>query len=500
MSSKLLLSKFRSRLVLPPDTTRRTFLRKVLQVSANSAGVVGIVSMLTSCSSSTTTNRSIIGNIASNIASNEEAKRIAADAFIWGVPLVIMSRTRLRTMFQTVDGRPAVINTLRHQRRLVDWRRRAVVMPNNDTLYSTAWLDLSAGPLVLSVPQLMGKTDRYFSFQLIDWYTNTVGYVGTRSTGKVASSTLIVGPGWQGVAPESMRLLRCPTNQAWLLGRVLADDPADFSGVHQLQNGCQLQPLNIASYVAPLVARPATILNTQTPADGGLYFFDEVERELKMNPAPTADAAIVARMKKIGIGNVSLPSTFLTSHSLDASAIEGLNEANLMLNATAAKNTGKAGWIYEEVGSYGTNYLLRAQTARSGLGALTSEEAKYFMLFTAPSGEPITGRAGYQLTIDFKKLPPIDGFWSLAVYSARDFFPVEAAIDRFSISNRTPGIVMDANGAFTIDIAAEKPPRGIANWLPAPLEECMLVFRVYVASASYVTFARVLPEIQMLTR
>ena len=42
------------------------------------------------------------------------------------------------------------------------------------------------------------RTDRYFSFQLIDMYTHNFDYLGTRSTGNQGGSYMITGPGWLG--------------------------------------------------------------------------------------------------------------------------------------------------------------------------------------------------------------------------------------------------------------------------------------------------------------
>jgi len=45
-------------------------------------------------------------------------------------------------------------NHFQHATQLADWRSDAVVSPNNDTLYSLAWLDLEDQPLVLTLPSI----------------------------------------------------------------------------------------------------------------------------------------------------------------------------------------------------------------------------------------------------------------------------------------------------------------------------------------------------------
>ena len=47
------------------------------------------------------------------------------------------------------------LNRFRHIAQLADHRARAVTTPNNDTFYSSAWLDLSRVPLLRTLPALL---------------------------------------------------------------------------------------------------------------------------------------------------------------------------------------------------------------------------------------------------------------------------------------------------------------------------------------------------------
>jgi hypothetical protein len=95
------------------------------------------------------------------------------DAEVWGLPLVIMSHLRdlLACLFR--------VNVLDNATRLAGPNSTSVADPNDDTLYSTAFLDLRAGPQLLSVPSMRG---RYVDFQLLDMYTNTIADVGVLPT------------------------------------------------------------------------------------------------------------------------------------------------------------------------------------------------------------------------------------------------------------------------------------------------------------------------------
>ena len=78
------------------------------------------------------------------------------------------------------NPRRVPVNSFAHRRTLADHRHRMLTTPNNDTLYSSAVMDLSAGPVALAVPAF-GR--RYHSIAFLDAYTNAFAYIGTRSNG-----------------------------------------------------------------------------------------------------------------------------------------------------------------------------------------------------------------------------------------------------------------------------------------------------------------------------
>ncbi len=88
-----------------------------------------------------------------------EARELAEEAYIFGYPLVLMDVTReVMTAAPRPEGLRAPVNQFAHMRAFPDPSFTAVVSPNADTLYSSAWLDLAREPVVLTLPD-MG--DRY---------------------------------------------------------------------------------------------------------------------------------------------------------------------------------------------------------------------------------------------------------------------------------------------------------------------------------------------------
>jgi hypothetical protein len=96
-----------------------------------------------------------------------------------------------------------------------DHQFRLVVRPNCDTLYSSAWIDLSNEPIVLSVP---GMGDRYYVMPFMDAWTNVFAYVGTRTTGNDPGHYMVFGPNWKGNLPDGVEKIQSPTNMTWLIG------------------------------------------------------------------------------------------------------------------------------------------------------------------------------------------------------------------------------------------------------------------------------------------
>jgi hypothetical protein len=112
---------------------------------------------------------------------------------------------------------------------------------NRDTLYVFGWLDLSAGPQVLQVPD-MGS--RYYSVQLTDPTKNTnFAYVGTRTTGTAEGGYLITGPGWTGQVPSGMTRISSPNNAVLVAGRVFVEDESGVPEAYALAQKVNLTPL-----------------------------------------------------------------------------------------------------------------------------------------------------------------------------------------------------------------------------------------------------------------
>jgi len=174
-----------------------------------------------------------------NVAAEAQAKEKQAleagvEAVVYGLPLVIMDITRLKTSnVARPESFAAPVNQFVNVREFPDASFRDVVRANVDTLYSSAWLDLSKEPIVLSVPDTKG---RYYLMPMIDAWTNIFASPGKRTTGTKPGHFAISGPGWSGALPGGVTELKSPTNMVWIIGRTQTNGPQDYAAVHAIQD------------------------------------------------------------------------------------------------------------------------------------------------------------------------------------------------------------------------------------------------------------------------
>jgi len=125
-----------------------------------------------------------------------------------------------------------------HGRELVGPDFTAVVRPNNDTLYSSTFINLEDGPLILTVPETGA---RYYSVQFLDPMTEVYAVVSRRTHGGGGGTYAILPPGYSGDAPDTDDVIEAPDNRAWVLVRFLIDGEHDLAAVHTLQDQLSLE-------------------------------------------------------------------------------------------------------------------------------------------------------------------------------------------------------------------------------------------------------------------
>lgn len=415
---------------------------------------------------------------------------LALEAYAYFYPLVTMEMTRrVITNAASVEGTHGPMGHLIKLREYPDASFRDVTAPNADTLYTTAFLDVSKEPWLVSLPDF---ADRYALFPMLDGWTTVFDVPGKRTTGTGPQTWAITGPGWSGSLPEGVVEYKSPTSLVWLLGRIYCTGTAeDYAAVHALQDEIRLAPLSAwsdkawtapAGKVDPAIDMKTPVRDQVNALDTDAYFSLACEL-MKSNPPASADAPLLDRLAAIGI----VAGQDFDGSKLDAllkKRIPQLGYARIMLHfkdsGGQVKNVN--GWGFTLLtGLYGTEYLQRALIAAIGLGANRPQDAVY-PTSTAPTGHlpfrHYDGSEKWVLTFGKGELPPVNGFWSLTMYDENYFF-VANPLNRYSISQRQD-LKANADGSVDILIQHESPGKDKeANWLPAPAGRFVLMLRLY---------------------
>ncbi|MDF3822588.1 DUF1254 domain-containing protein [Leptospira sp. 96542] len=407
-------------------------------------------------------------------------------AIVQTLPLFEMMRMRAATTarrhptlgFAAVDrdSRVRWVNQFTHTHRRLGPDDREVVSPNNDTVFSNAWLDLSQGPVLIDTPD-MG--DRYWTLGLLDAWTNPFAYVGRRTTGNRRQRTLVHGPDWQGDIPADVsNVIAAPGQDVWVIGRVLVDDSAaDLEQVRGLQTQIAARRLD-GSDAAMRVDTRLDGRAGATAAPSAALYRAIVEEALARNPVPDGE-------------DLRWPDD-------DAGLAAALPRVFDELREREQPHALGGGWALPVAvrRHWGDDVLTRARVARNFIGALGMEEAMYPTAEVDAEGQALHGSNAYELRFTPDNGPRVDAFWSLTVYRRSDCLLVANPIHRYSIGDRTPGLRREADGSLVIRLRSDDPGPG-SNWLPTPpCERFFVVLRLYQPRSEHLAYRYAYPALR----
>ncbi|MFE7779715.1 DUF1254 domain-containing protein [Streptomyces nigrescens] len=414
----------------------------------------------------------------------------AVKAYVYGYPLVLARATeQVSTNVRKPDPATlrAPVNQFAKADRTPGPEFHTVVAPNVDTLYTSAWLDLKKGPIVLHVPDTKG---RYFMMPMLSAWTDVFASPGTRTTGSSAGDFAITGPGWHGRLPAGVKQIKSPTRTAWIIGRTQFDGPSDLPAVKALVRHYTLKPLRDyghhhtppPGHVDPTV--PATSPAARVAGMDAQTFFSQLASAMATNPPAKKDAPMVATLARLGI----VPGKPFDINAKGPATAQALRQAvpaaqKQIQAALATSGNDVNGWrVSLNLGDYGTNYMLRATTAWQGLGANRPQDAVYPIVRTDSRGKPLTGAKRYVLHFAPGQTPPVKAFWSLTMYDPSGFL-VRNPINRYEVGHAAKP-TRNPDGSTDIYIQHDAPAGKQSNWLPAPSGRFSMILRMYRPKSS----------------
>jgi hypothetical protein len=427
--------------------------------------------------------------------SEQEAHAIAVDAYVYLYPLISMDLTRR----QLTNGGPATtpiqrpMNTFANVDAYPTADMKVVVRPNFDTLYSSAWLDLTKEPVVVSVPDT-GR--RYYLLPMLDMWTDVFAAPGWRTTGTDAGNFLVAHQGWSGSVPEGVTRIDAPTPYVWIIGRTKTDGPADYDPVHKIQAALKVTPLSQwGKPLQPITAAFDPSVDMETPpkvqvdAMSAAKYFAYAAELLKLQPPHLTDQPIIARMQRIGL-EPGKSFNLAEANPAVQKALETAPEDARTLMAWKVQTLARVanGWSMntDTMGVYGNYYLKRAIIAQLGLGANLPEDAIYPINLADDAGQPLNGTSNYAIHFDKGATPPVDAFWSITLYDEQGY-QVANGLDRFAVSSWMP-FKYNPDGSLDLYFQNATPgPAKETNWLPAPNGPFNLTMRLYAPKADALT-------------
>jgi hypothetical protein len=419
-----------------------------------------------------------------------EVQAIAEEAFVYGFPMVMNYAVVYQSFIDKSSSQyKCPFNELYNTARVFTPKDTAVVTPNSDTPYSFFCADLRAEPVVFTIPEV--EKGRYYSVQLVDFYTFNYGYVGRRTTGNKPGTYLIAGPSWKGEKPEGIDgVFRCETDFTFAIFRTQLFNPADIENVKKVLAGYKLQTLSAFSKKpappAPAEVRWPKIDQKSAERDPFAYL------NFLLQFCPAVGAAEVerplrARFAKVGIeaGRPFLLGKLPAGQKaeLEQGVKSGLAKIKKRVTELGKDMNGwRIGSAFGDRKFFEGDWTLRAAAAIAGIYGNDAAEALYPMLARDSEGnKPDCSKHRYTLTFPKGQLPPANAFWSVTMYDARTQLLVENPIDRYLINSpMLPGLKKNGDGSLTIYLQKDSPGKDKeSNWLPAPDGPIYVVMRLY---------------------
>jgi hypothetical protein len=372
--------------------------------------------------------------------------------------------------------------------------RSLFLTPNTTTVYGFACLDLTDGPMVLTVPSgVLGPVDDA-NFR----WVNDVGLTGP-DAGK-GGSYLFVPPGYTGDLPAEGYFVQKPaTNTLLFFFRAFVKDGDLKGAVDHVKQGTNLQPLHAVTESGE--APQADFINTSglrfnTISANDFSFWEELDQVVQTEPADFVDPDTVGLFASIGIvkGKEFAPDDRMKAILTDAVAVGNATARTILFEPRidGAYFYPDRQWVTPFVGgSYefidGASRLLDARamffyyatgiTPAMAMAKVGSGSA-YAGVFRDSKGAFLDGSKTYRITLPGPV--PAKDFWSFVVYDNQTRSLLETDQKLAGVDSTNTALKVGADGSATVYFGPTAPEGQEANWVQTrPGQGFNVLLRLY---------------------
>jgi hypothetical protein len=374
---------------------------------------------------------------------------------------------------------------------------KAVVAINVDTLYTSATLNLTDEPQILTIPAYQYS----YSIVQVDVFGTilTTGLEPTMAGGTYA----LVGPGYSGELPSGVTKIQVPQNWTQLAIRtdrytlngtsyIDTQTVAEaFRKATRLQSltswltnplsGGETQILSISDHFATPM-KTAVDLLAQSEPKAFLDLLQAAMGDPSTTPLSDSDKTLINIFKE----------GFLVAKA-EALAGSISNLSDICAGARAAHDAILANWHFHTIGNnwvhfnnmgnWGADYLDRSSGNLFIQYGNTRTAAYYAQAFLDNRSAMLTGAGNntYTITFEADQLPQYKRFWSITAYTSDAIELVPNAANKYAVAAYTPGLVKNGNGSVTITLKTigDAETSVGPNVLPIPAGRFSVMLRVY---------------------
>jgi hypothetical protein len=374
----------------------------------------------------------------------------------------------------------------------------AVVLINVDTVYASAFLDLTAEPVVLTIPE----TPVNYSILLLDPYGDIFQTTLQPNTPGVYALT---GPGFSGALPPGVTPVAMPLSAMTLIFRADRYAPASSATPYADQTAqanafrasLQLQTLGNylsnpnggATEVRPeaYFAFPFKLTADELIARDPILFLRTLQRAVaspRTPPMSPFEQALSSRFDAL----------FGEGAADRAESGAGAQLAHELIVNRYLTHTGPTNWVhFNNIGCWdgGTQVIDRSAITEFCQYCNAISTAAYYHAFKDVAGQWLTGSnpPGYVLTFPAGQLPKASRFWSLTAYTPETVELTPNPAQKYVVAGYAPGLQYNSDGSLSIYMSPVRPPDvPSANWLPVSPGRFNVALRIYGTESGVETY------------